>query len=107
VARAPTIVLEGAYSASPPLRDLIDLAVLVDVHDKTRHLRTAARGDDTVFLAKWHAIWGARARCPNSPANEEAHSAGGLGFRPAATNCAASTSCSRRFCAQRVRYSPG
>src|SRR5947199_4175797 len=30
VAAAPTIVLEGAYSASPPLRDLIDFAVLVD-----------------------------------------------------------------------------
>jgi uridine kinase len=57
VAPAPTILLEGAYSASPPLRDLIDLALLVDVQNKTRHLRTAARGDDTEFLAKWHAIW--------------------------------------------------
>ena len=57
VAPAPTILVEGAYSASPPLRDLIDLAVLVDVQNKRRHLRTAARGDDTEFLAKWHAIW--------------------------------------------------
>jgi len=54
---APTILVEGAYSASPPLRDLIDLAVLVDARDKRRHLRTVARGDDTKFLAKWHCIW--------------------------------------------------
>jgi len=54
---APTILVEGAYSASPPLRDLIDLAVLVDARDKRRHLRTAARGDDTEILAKWHCIW--------------------------------------------------
>jgi len=57
VAPAPTILLEGAYSASRPLRDLMDLAVLVDVQNRTRYLRTAARGDDTEFLAKWHAIW--------------------------------------------------
>ena len=57
VAPAPTILVEGAYSASPPLRDLIDLAVLVDVQNKGRHLRTAAREDDTEFLTKWHAIW--------------------------------------------------
>jgi len=56
VAPAPTILVEGAYSASPPLRDLIDLAVLVDVQNQSRHLRTAAGGDDTEFLAKWHAI---------------------------------------------------
>jgi len=59
VAPAPTILVEGAYSASPPLRDLIDLAVLVDVQNKKRHLRTAARGDDIEILAKWHAIWDA------------------------------------------------
>jgi uridine kinase len=57
VAPAPTILVEGAYSASPPLRDLIDLAVLVDVQNKRRHLRTAAREDDTEFLANWHCIW--------------------------------------------------
>ena len=58
VAPAPTILVEGAYSASPPLRDLIDVAVLVDVDNKTRHLRTAVRErDGTEFLAKWHAMW--------------------------------------------------
>jgi uridine kinase len=58
VAPAPTILIEGAYSASPPLRDLIDLAVLVHVQDKTRHTRTAVRERDCAeFLVKWHAIW--------------------------------------------------
>src|SRR5882762_9038856 len=57
VAPAPTILVEGAYSASPPLRDLIDLAVLVNVQNKMRHLRAAARGDNAEFLAKWHEIW--------------------------------------------------
>ena len=57
VAPAPTVLVEGAYSASPPLRDLIDLAVLVDVPDEVRRLRAAARGDDAEFLAAWHGIW--------------------------------------------------
>src|SRR6266404_5216276 len=57
VAPAPTILIEGAYSASPPLRDLIDLAVLVDAHNEARHLRTVARGDDAEFLGRWHQIW--------------------------------------------------
>lgn len=54
-----TILVEGSYSASPPLRDLIDLAVLIHVQNGRRHLRTVARGDDTEFLDKWHAIWDA------------------------------------------------
>jgi uridine kinase len=57
VAQAPTVLVEGAYSASPPLRDLIDLAVLVDVPDELRRSRTAARGDDDDFLAEWHGVW--------------------------------------------------
>jgi len=57
VAAAPTILLEGAYSASPPLKDLIDLAVLVNVQKKVRHLRAVARGDDAEFLTGWHQIW--------------------------------------------------
>lgn len=43
VAPAPVILLEGAYSASPPLRNLIDLAVLIDVPVKERHLRATER----------------------------------------------------------------
>jgi uridine kinase len=57
VAPAPTILVEGAYSASPPLRDLIDLAVLVEAQNEARHLRTIARGEDAEFLTRWHRIW--------------------------------------------------
>ena len=58
IAPAPTVLIEGAYSASPFLRDLIDLAVIVDVPTKVRHERAAAReqGADE-FLAAWHAVW--------------------------------------------------
>jgi para-aminobenzoate synthetase len=58
VAPAPTILLEGAYSASPVLRDLIDVSVLVDVQSSTRHFRVAARErDSSKALTDWHAIW--------------------------------------------------
>lgn len=56
VAPAAVIVLEGAYSASAPLADLIDLAVLVDVPVQERHRRTSAR-DSADFLRAWHATW--------------------------------------------------
>ena len=53
---APVIVLDGAYSASPALEDLVDLTVLVDVPRAERHARLAAR-EDAAFLASWHALW--------------------------------------------------
>jgi len=58
VERAPAsiILLEGAYAASPPLADLVDLAVLVDVPIAERHRRLAVR-EDQAFLARWHLIW--------------------------------------------------
>jgi uridine kinase len=58
VAPAPTILVEGAYSASPLLRDLIDVTVLIEAHNSTRQLRAAARERDRAkFLTDWHAIW--------------------------------------------------
>jgi uridine kinase len=57
VAPAPTIIVEGAYSASPRLRDLIDLTVLVDVPTEMRHARALERGEDARFLEQWHEIW--------------------------------------------------
>jgi para-aminobenzoate synthetase len=54
---APTILVDGAYSASPPLRDLVDLAVLVQVDTGQRHSRILSRGDDAGCAAGWHAIW--------------------------------------------------
>ncbi len=52
VAPASTILIEGAFSASPPLRDLIDFAVLVDVPQRVRRLRTVARGENPECLSK-------------------------------------------------------
>jgi para-aminobenzoate synthetase len=55
---ASTVLIDGAYSASPWLRDLVDLTVLVNVETETRHFRTAMRErDDSEFLAKWHSVW--------------------------------------------------
>ncbi|HSI87020.1 MAG: NUDIX domain-containing protein [Candidatus Methylacidiphilales bacterium] len=53
---APIIVLEGAYSASAALSDLVDLAVLVNVPEAERHRRKLKR-DGQAFADKWHAIW--------------------------------------------------
>jgi para-aminobenzoate synthetase len=58
VARPPAavVLLEGAYSAAPPLADLVDLSVLVEVPPAERRRRLAAR-EDAAFLAQWHARW--------------------------------------------------
>ena len=53
---APVIILDGAYSASPAIEDLIDLTVLVDVPVAERHRRLAQR-EDAQFLRRWHAVW--------------------------------------------------
>ena len=53
---APVIILDGAYSASPEVADLIDLAVLVDVPVPERHKRLAEREDER-FSQRWHAVW--------------------------------------------------
>lgn len=50
------ILLDGAYSARPELRDLVDLAVLVDAPTATRRARLAAR-EEPGFLEGWHARW--------------------------------------------------
>jgi uridine kinase len=53
---APVILLDGAYSASLEVVDLIDLAVLVEVSVSERHKRLAEREDER-FLQRWHAVW--------------------------------------------------
>ena len=53
---AAVIILEGAYSTSPEIADLIDLTVLVYVPVSERHKRLAEREDER-FLQRWHAIW--------------------------------------------------
>jgi uridine kinase len=56
LAPAPIILLEGSYSASPELADLIDLAVLIDVPVQERYRRVAVR-DEAAFSEQWHRIW--------------------------------------------------
>jgi uridine kinase len=53
---ADVILIEGAFSASPPLADLVDYTILVDVPLQVRNARTAAR-EDPVFLERWHQLW--------------------------------------------------
>lgn len=56
---AGAIILDGAYSGRPELRDLIDLAVLVEVaDDRERRARLIAR-EGPEFMRGWHAIWDA------------------------------------------------
>jgi uridine kinase len=50
------ILIEGAYSASPPLADLVDLTLLIDVPLEVRHARLAAR-EEHDFLTHWHTLW--------------------------------------------------
>jgi uridine kinase len=53
---ANVILIEGVYSASPALADLIDLSILVNVPVKERYVRLEAR-EDHDFLEKWHQMW--------------------------------------------------
>ena len=53
---APVILIEGAYSASPQLEDLLDIAILIEVPIEERHARIAER-EDPEFLEKWHQRW--------------------------------------------------
>jgi para-aminobenzoate synthetase len=55
-APASVILIEGAYAAGPPLADLVDLSILVDVPVAERHARLRAR-EDRNFLAGWHQRW--------------------------------------------------
>lgn len=55
-APADVILIEGAYSASPALADVVDLAILVDVPVEERHVRLRDR-EEAEFLERWHARW--------------------------------------------------
>lgn len=56
LAPANVILIDGNFSAGPPLADLVDFSILVDVAVAERHARTAAR-EDPAFLARWHQLW--------------------------------------------------
>jgi uridine kinase len=57
-APADVILIEGAYSASPALADVVDLAILVNVPVEERHARLRDR-EEAGFLERWHARWDA------------------------------------------------
>jgi uridine kinase len=55
VAPAPILILEGAYSARPELRDLLDLTLLVTVPDSLRQARLIQReGEIGPWERQWH-----------------------------------------------------
>ena len=56
---ASVIILEGAYSSSPVIADLIDLTVLIDAPILERHQRLDKREGDKQFLQRWHTLWDA------------------------------------------------
>ena len=56
---ASVIFLEGAYSSSPEIADLINLTVLIDVPILERHQRLDIREGDKGFLQHWHLLWDA------------------------------------------------
>lgn len=55
VAPAHILILEGAYSARPELRDLLDLTILATVPSAVRHARLIAReGEIGPWEVQWH-----------------------------------------------------
>ena len=50
------IILEGAYSARPELRGIVDLTVLVESTDDVRKRQLRDREGEK-FMKKWHEIW--------------------------------------------------
>jgi uridine kinase len=53
---ANVILIDGAFSASPALADLVDYTILVELPVEQRHAHTAAR-EDPLFLQRWHLLW--------------------------------------------------
>jgi len=53
---AQVILIEGAYSSSLGLADVVDLAILVHVPREERHARLASR-ENPDFLKTWHRRW--------------------------------------------------
>jgi para-aminobenzoate synthetase len=57
---ADIIVLEGAYSSSPEIADLLSLTVLLDVPVAKRHSRLEKREEaNPAFLRQWRQRWDA------------------------------------------------
>jgi uridine kinase len=54
---ARVVIVDGVYSARPELRDLIDLAVLIEMPKDAERRRRLIRREGAGAMAEWHAIW--------------------------------------------------
>ncbi len=54
---ASIVIIDGVYSARPELRDLIDLAVLVELPDDQARRRRLLDREGERFMNSWHALW--------------------------------------------------
>lgn len=50
------IIIDGTYSASPPVIDFIDINILINVPIEERHKRLGNR-ESSAFLKEWHQQW--------------------------------------------------
>jgi uridine kinase len=50
------IIIDGTYSASPAIIDLVDITILIDAPIAERHKRLGDR-EDAAFLKEWHQLW--------------------------------------------------
>jgi|ERR1700722_16490871 uridine kinase len=53
---AGVIIIDGTYSASPHLAEVVNLTVLIDVPVQERHTRLYKR-EDPSFIRQWHKRW--------------------------------------------------
>jgi para-aminobenzoate synthetase len=56
---APVVIFEGIYSARPELRNLVDLAVLIEMHDDGARRQRLLEREGQPFMDAWHALWDA------------------------------------------------
>jgi uridine kinase len=51
------VIIDGVYSARPELRNLIDLAVLIEMHDDRARRQRLLEREGEPFMNAWHALW--------------------------------------------------
>lgn len=54
---AAVVILDGVYSARPELREIVGLAVLVDIPDDAARRRRLLLREGKAFMDAWHALW--------------------------------------------------
>ena len=53
---ASVIVLDGSYSTSPEMADIVDISVLLTLGEDVRRSRLLAR-EGAEFMRRWHSVW--------------------------------------------------